>query len=1191
MSAGATSKITLSTSGLSSFDPNPYFVLDSVQPAGAISGLPLVQNSPDFYFSVPVKAFFSHTDSLSGCSDTCIVSTSNVAVSDTALIANNKIAVVALLHNDLYFEGEGYCTSISTSLVGGSSVQHGQIQFSNDTVRYQPNHGWTGIDSLLYVLNVCEERDTAAVYFITVRDTFEGCPSVSITMSMPDFPGIDYTWYDSETGNSSVTNGNSYQVTKDSPDDIGEWWLEAVWYGYTFPRYSVSLIGGLTATGAQISHFTGDTLILSGETTTLTAHASSEVVNPVFTWYDAATNGTFLETESSYTTPPIITEATYYVSVSGDNYCTATERKGVTVHTILPPRPADDTCSTLMNTSLTYKVLANDTLPELCTEPEVIIVQVHHDVGGSAEVLPNGEIRYTPSAGFTGRVVIAYQVKCGSAISLEKKLSIIVSQPLSQTYTACENAIATIGFHSVNDITYNWYDDAHNLLTSGSDTLMVTKDNNTTQTYYAEPIYNALPHGCLFEVTLDLNPSCGTIPMSGCMTDGTVIWKEDFGGNASGDPVIASDPGWKAAGKTTYDYTTTPPVVKFDNEYGLLKNIVNPSDVPAWSHNPDDHTSENDRNTGYYLTFDATDQQGRYYEFEVDELCPNMPLTFSAWLMNMVTLSYQSTNSAYVDPTVAFVILDSNALVLSTFFTNTIAATNTPEWVNYSFPFVVPAGIEKLKIRIVNSQFGSASGNNISFDDLEVRICVPPATLVQPQNTDIALCEGDTLTLEATFEDDGMFGPNLVYQWEYSTTGNPTDWTVILGSEGVSSNSQINTVYPFASILLSDSGYYRFVVSTPGNVDNKNCCAVSDVIHVRVSPPVVSGTVSADTTICYDTQVATLHATAATGGSSVLTYQWQQSTDGGTSWENVTAGANANTLDYTPPVLTQTTMYRLRSVAGTLSCDTAYSLPITVTVYPQLLGGTIGSSQSYCYNVVPAISLGGNTASGGTGNYTYQWSNSPDGITWGDIPSAISSDYLLNDPVTETLFYRRTLTDLCGIVHSDTIRISVYPLTEISSELTNICVGIASPLSPSTGGTWKSDDETVIAIENNNAARGISKGKTTLVFTSTANGCTDTIEITVGEFPDAEEITGVKALCADSVIQLSNPTPNGVWSSNNGNVTFSNPSDNPVSVTGVSQGTTYVTYTISDGNCQTKRTHLLKVTSNIPPEIYIGIER
>jgi hypothetical protein len=134
-------------------------------------------------------------------------------------------------------------------------------------------------------------------------------------MSMPDFPGISYDWYDEYEGVSPIETGNSYTVTKGDASDIGMWFVEAVWYGYVFDRYMVYLRDGLTATAAQISHFTGDTLILSGETTELTAHASNEVINPVFMWYDAETGGAFLGQGSSYTTSPIILEATYYVSV------------------------------------------------------------------------------------------------------------------------------------------------------------------------------------------------------------------------------------------------------------------------------------------------------------------------------------------------------------------------------------------------------------------------------------------------------------------------------------------------------------------------------------------------------------------------------------------------------------------------------------------------------------------------------------------------------------------------------------------------------------------------------------------------------------------------------------------------------------------------------------------------------------
>ncbi len=65
--------------------------------------------------------------------------------------------------------------------------------------------------------------------------------------------------------------------------------------------------------------------------------------------------------------------------------------------------------------------------------------------------------------------------------------------------------------------------------------------------------------------------------------------------------------------------------------------------------------------------------------------------------------------------------------------------------------------------------------------------------------------------------------------------------------------------------------------------------------------------------------------TFATG----LTYQWEQSTDGGITWMNAVGGVGATTLFYTTPALNITTMYRLNVYCGIFPGTTT---PITINV-------------------------------------------------------------------------------------------------------------------------------------------------------------------------------------------------------------------------------------------------------------------
>jgi hypothetical protein len=93
----------------------------------------------------------------------------------------------------------------------------------------------------------------------------------------------------------------------------------------------VTIIVIPNATAATIE--ANGTTICTGETTKLTASAS-EITSPTFNWYSSQTaEATLLHTGAEYTTQTLTTTTTYYVSVSGTNYCenAANNRKAVTV--------------------------------------------------------------------------------------------------------------------------------------------------------------------------------------------------------------------------------------------------------------------------------------------------------------------------------------------------------------------------------------------------------------------------------------------------------------------------------------------------------------------------------------------------------------------------------------------------------------------------------------------------------------------------------------------------------------------------------------------------------------------------------------------------------------------------------------------------------------------------------------------
>jgi hypothetical protein len=363
-------------------------------------------------------------------------------------------------------------------------------------------------------------------------------------------------------------------------------------------------------------------------------------------------------------------------------------------------------------------------------------------------------------------------------------------------------------------------------------------------------------------------------------------------------------------------------------------------------------------------------------------------------------------------------------------------------------------------------------------------------------------------------------------------------------------------------------------------------CATGNLkIKVFLSPTLSSGSTLTPALTCSD---SIFNYTAKSVVTSIpTTFSWSRATvsdiaEAGTSGTDGNISERLTNTSPNPATVT----YIMKSTAGTCnSTDT-----VKVIVYAKLKGGTIGSSQAYCSDTMPNIPLGITPPTGGKGNYAYQWQSCTDSNTWNNIGITTEKD-TITGTLTQTTWYRRAVTDSCGTVYSDTVKIYINPLPVVSAESTEICVGTSTLLSPITGGTWKSSNTGVVAISNNNTATGVSSGTATLTFTSSTTGCSQSLPISVKTFPIVDEITGPHTVCINKSIQLTNQTNGGTWTSNNAGVTISDPNANPVTITGVKEGMVFVSYTVNNGVCQTRKTYFVKVIPSGYPLIYIGFPK
>ena len=343
--------------------------------------------------------------------------------------------------------------------------------------------------------------------------------------------------------------------------------------------------------------------------------------------------------------------------------------------------------------------------------------------------------------------------------------------------------------------------------------------------------------------------------------DGTLLFREDFGGNDPNDPVAGNDPAPGMTSSYTQIFDTATCIAHFpctgmgSGRYLLTKIGYRNASTYTYSHwfIMDDHTYPNDYTRGYLLEIDGRTDNATLFETVIDGLCEGSKLTFSAYVTNITTAhSYNQGNNG--DPQLSFVLLDpeTGAELTTPYKTGPIPVDrsyenmpgewrNSAHWNLVGMNFTVPSGRTAIKLVIKNA-CTSSGGNDFAIDDIEIHLCAPPVT-IEGENE---ICANETATLTADFTNDGTFDDPLEYKWLFSADS--ITWT---------EQSETSNVLTIPTVQNSDYGWYKAAVAGQGNIERVNCRALSEPFLLKVkdcespiTPCPDLRTITADTTVC-----------------------------------------------------------------------------------------------------------------------------------------------------------------------------------------------------------------------------------------------------------------------------------------------------------------------------------------------------
>jgi hypothetical protein len=393
----------------------------------------------------------------------------------------------------------------------------------------------------------------------------------------------------------------------------------------------------------------------------------------------------------------------------------------------------------------------------------------------------------------------------------------------------------------------------------------------------------------------------------------------------------------------------------------------------------------------------------------------------------------------------------------------------------------VTAGMNNNQYR--NVVTGSCPAINSNAAVLTVNTA--PNITSQPISSIVCATQNTSFTAAAT-------GTAIGYQWQESTTGCAGTWVNVVNGGVYSGATSATLTIANAPATMNGYAYRNVITGTCAPAATSGCVTLTVNTAAIITSQPLSPTVCAGATTSF--------GVTATGTSPA--YQWQESTNGSGTWNNITNGgvysgattatltltgvtAGMNTYQYRNVVSGATSCAIVNSTAGTLTVNTAPA----ITTQP-VAGTAICAGQNTSYSVIANGTV-----------LTYQWQVSIDnGVTWtnitnGGVYSGATSNTLNITATTvamNTYRYRAVIGGTCTpAVNSTAAIITVYTPISITTAPANaiICATGTTSFTVTAAGTtptyqWQESTNGGTTWTNISNA-GIYSGATTATLTLT----------------------------------------------------------------------------------------------------------